>query len=382
MSKRKISRRQFLGDTAKSAAVIGLTPGLLLGCQTGSTNSGLSADAMDEALEAMVNLAPLTNHGPMAAEALVSLGHPEKVMGFVESYKRRFNAAYPNKIEPVTEKNWSAALGDGNRVADWTNFFRRELSENDWRPVLEKWANILAPGLAAAAAHGLLRTSHAVRSLSVKESALRKGELAEGLGYWAAYYQTLPEASNDRVEKMSPTEAIRQIPLLPDEKRTQNGSIMLSLQKIKDFSPFSKTIDLIDLNHRPEELITELTETFAGIYAKNVTPRNFITLIHAVTGTTCLRSLVPYLSAPTMRKMLRYGWQMAAGLYSISGRASVGDLSSPKDIKKEDLVDRAVASKEEHAIKFTEACLREHALNPKPIYLQAANDAIGRLQSF
>ena len=38
-----------------------------------------------------------------------------------------------------------------------------------------------APGLSAAAAHGLLRTGHAVRSLAVKETDLRLRELAQGL---------------------------------------------------------------------------------------------------------------------------------------------------------------------------------------------------------
>ena len=45
----------------------------------------------------------------------------------------------------------------------------------------------------------------------------------------------------------------------------------------------------------------------------------------------------------------------------------------------EDLVDRAVRSGNEHAIKLTEACLREHALEPNPIYLAAAADASARL---
>ena len=44
------------------------------------------------------------------------------------------------------------------------------------------------------------------------------------------------------------------------------------------------------------------------------------------------------------------------------------------DTSVEDLIDSAVATGDEHAIKFTEACLREHALNPKPVYLAAARD--------
>ncbi len=45
----------------------------------------------------------------------------------------------------------------------------------------------------------------------------------------------------------------------------------------------------------------------------------------------------------------------------------------------DELVDRAIANADEHAIKFTEACIHEYALNPKPVYLAAAAHAIERL---
>jgi hypothetical protein len=34
---------------------------------------------------------------------------------------------------------------------------------------------------------------------------------------------------------------------------------------------------------------------------------------------------------------------------------------------------------DEHSIKFTEACFREYALNPKPVYILAAADGVSRL---
>ena len=45
----------------------------------------------------------------------------------------------------------------------------------------------------------------------------------------------------------------------------------------------------------------------------------------------------------------------------------------------DELIDRALANADEHAIKFTEACIHEHALNPKPVYLAAAAHAIETL---
>src|SRR5262245_66219872 len=112
---------------------------------------------------------------------------------------------------------------------------------------------------------------------------------------------------------------------------------------------------------------------------KNVPPRNLIALIHTVTATTGLRSLLPYLWPATTQKVLRYGWQTAAALYSVFGVGSTKSLPESTEIRREDLIERAVDSHEEHAIKFTEACLREYSLNPKPVYLQAAQDALARI---
>ncbi len=62
----------------------------------------------------------------------------------------------------------------------------------------------------------------------------------------------------------------------------------------------------------------------------------------------------------------------------MQGSGSTNPPPAVKEIKRDDLIDRAVASQDEHAIKFTEACLREYALNPKPVYLPAARDAVER----
>jgi len=382
-------RRRFMSAAVSAAAVTCIPSSLWSADQAipgGAASISTNADAMEEALEMLAGLAPLTNHGPMAAEALVALGRAESVTAFVESYKKRFTISFPATYQPVTRADWRAALGDGRRVADWVNFFQQELKEAAWPQVLERWTAALAPGLAAAAAHGLIRTGHAVRSLAVKETDLRRRELAEGLGYWAAYYQPLPETAPEvsnaetvRAKGLKPAQAIRQVPLLPDEKRARGGSIMVGLRGLHDFPPFATAADLVETAGAAEKFLSELTETFATVYAQHVTPRNFITLIHSVTGATALRSLLPYLSPATTRKALRYGWQVSAALYSISAGGSANAAPAAKRIERDDLIDRAVALREEHAIKFTEACLREHALNPNPIYLRAAQDALGRL---
>ena len=55
---------------------------------------------------------------------------------------------------------------------------------------------------------------------------------------------------------------------------------------------------------------------------------------------------------------------------------------APEDaVDTADIVDQAVAARDEHAIKFTEACLREHAMHPDAIYIDAARDVVQRLRA-
>ena len=333
---RQVSRRRFMSQTLTAASVTLLPSSLLTGCQSTraiTTSTSSVADPMDRALELMANLGPFSNHGPMAAEALVALGREDKVLEFVAGYKQRFSLSYPEARQLITRENWRTALGDANRAADWTNFFRRELKETAWPKVLEQWSANLAQGCAAAAAHGLIRTAHAVRSLSVKETDLRRRELAEGLGYWAAYYQPLPETKHSDETSLKPAAAIEKVPLLPNELRRRGGSIMVALRGLDAFQPFAGVADLVQVPGNTDQFLSELTETFATSYLKNVNHRSLITLIHCVTGTAALRSLAPYLSAATTQKMLRYGWQVAAGLYSIGANGSGDNRPEATEIK-------------------------------------------------
>src|SRR6185295_14236026 len=99
----------------------------------------------------------LSNHGPMASEALVALGRSDAVIPWAERYKRRLQDR-PEPHKPISKADWREALGDSNRHADWVLFFNRELKENTWKSVLDLWADRLAPGFAAAATHGVIRS--------------------------------------------------------------------------------------------------------------------------------------------------------------------------------------------------------------------------------
>ena len=72
-------------------------------------------------------------------------------------------------------------------------------------------------------------------------------------------------------------------------------------------------------------------------------------------------------------------WQTAAAIYSAYARDRDQHWKGEGKISSEELVNRAINQRDEHAIKFTEVMVAEHALNPDPAYLGAAEEACKRL---
>jgi len=342
-------------------------------------------EAMEDALKLLAPTGPeyagrLANHGPMAAEALVELARPDAVVPWVEQYRKRLRD-HPGGTRPIDPKSWREALGENDRVGDWIVYFRREVEERPWKTMLADWIPRLSPGVVAAAFHGAIRTAHAVRSLEATETPARRRELAEGLGYWAATYNALPEASPPVKVPAGrrPSDAIASVPLLPPERRISYGNITDRLSPLDQFPPFASVADAVDSSGDPDAFLTNVTETFAGVYLASVPPGSVITFLHGVTGPTAVRTLLPYVSPEERRRLVRYTWQAAASFLSSSGGKTSPRISDEKLPSRDELADRALATDDEHAIKFTEACFREYARNPKPVYILAARDGVARL---
>jgi hypothetical protein len=340
---------------------------------------------IDDALDIFAGTGPeysggFSNHGPMAAEALIALGRADAMIRWVESYKRRLLPA-PRAGSPISQENWQQALGDMNRIGDWTAFFDRELAEAPWAQVLDIWVKRLAPGLVSATMHCLIRTAHAVRSLATHQNSQRLHELAEGLGYWGASYLVLPGGSVSHSGTKTATESIRLVKRLP-QPHELSGSITDGLARLNDFPEFDAVSGLVDTQGDASLFISDLTRTFGAVYLANAHDLvSTIIFVHGVTGPSAIRLLAPHLSSETSALALRYGWQAAAALYATFASAPMAeaDLFAAADGNTDDLIDRAVGTGDEHAIKFTEVCIREFKVAPNPIYIAAAWDAISRL---
>jgi hypothetical protein len=344
----------------------------------------MESDPLDDALTAFAATAPewggigLANHGPMAAEVLERLDRSGAIAGWALAYRGRLDDAPPPADRPLDEDEWPRALGDGARYPEWLAHFERELADRPVGAVVGEWVPRLAPGTVAAATHGLIRVAHGLRAVQAADTDPRRLEVAHGLAYWAARYQELPGPplliGHQRV-----AEALAGLPYLPEETPTEL-LITTQVAHVADVSDeFEQAVASLGFGGTGVDLLDALASGGARAYLRNADKGFAIALLHAITGPLALELVLPWLAAEDRDAALAYAWQAVAAIhvaYAVDRRPpDVGEDDPPAP---DDLVERAVASGDEHALKLTEAVLRSHARSGDPHLLWAAADASAR----
>jgi hypothetical protein len=365
------------------------------------------ADVLDDALDRLggygfVDGPGMAVHGPMGAEALACLGHDDDVASWVEAYKVRHD---PIPAPPAGERldldrdaaSWRPALGDPARLGDWRDGFRRLLAEAPWTDVLRAWLPRLFPGYGGAFTHGLIRTAHAVRLVELRPepSATALDELATALAYWAGTYRALPGDPELR-GSLPLADALATLPR-PTQPWTPVEAGMFS--RLDELDGLADAVARLAPPPSVDEGLSELTVTFARLAARrpDVVPMG---LVHAVTPVANTRTLLPYLDESHHRLVQGWLWRVDAAITAgfVPGPVARTDTNAPSPRPDDpasasppddptstsasppddpattptELVALAADHRDPHVVKFTAACLAEHALSPDPAYLQAA----------
>ena len=315
------------------------------------------------------------NHGPMVIEALSTMGREGVVLDWAQQYRPRLEGR-PVSRARILSSEWREALADMSRLRDWADLFDRELAESPWTEVLNRWLPRLAPGMVGGV-HGAIRTAHGIRSLGRQVTALRLHELAEGLAYWAAQYETLPRSEGPG--NLLPSQAIAQLEQLDLADRTGWIRFTDPIRKLSTLPSFAGAADLVDTDRDPSTIVADLARSFAAILITNNATVNPRALCHGLTAGAAPRMMWGHLSAEATEAALRYGWQTAAAFYSALVLESPAERIEAPTQTVDQIIDEALACPDEHAVKVTEACWREYALDPDPVYLVAAVSTIRRL---
>lgn len=342
-------------------------------------------EQLDEALSILHKFAPewndgLSNHGSIVAETMITLRRVDHIKPWVNNYVKRLSP-HPGIGNPFEGDQWKTELGNYDRFSDWLAFFRQQIQTRDWTAVLKDWIPILSPGLSGGGTHGLIRTAHCVRSLPNEVTSIKLNELAESLAYWAARYQAISNNWKDNKGDRLPSQVIGSLPLLSQEQR-EVYLISNGIAKVAADSDFDKAIQLVDLSMDPSYFISDCTSAMTLAYianADNSSKADLITWIHTITAPSAMRLLFPYVEEEDIPILLKSVWQAAAAIYSWKAENPMimdvpvyrGDL--------ETLIDRAIQTRDEHAIKLTEVAIREASLGYSPVYYTVADEVIKRI---
>ncbi|MER8046937.1 questin oxidase family protein [Streptomyces sp. NPDC094032] len=308
---------------------------------------------LDEALQRLHSAGPerlgrLTNHAPMAVEALAAHGRAGAVHRWLDRYASRLEE-FPVGVEPVTDDGWRVALGDPRRVADWIGYFGRAVAERPWREVLAVWWPRLLPGLYGGSTHPVIRVGHAVRTLLAGEgTAPRLAELAHGLGYWAARHRP--------VEGLAP---------LPGAERAADALDAVRPIAVRDggFPDRLARVDALPVwapgVTDPEEaraLLAELVRAATHRYATHGHGEETM-LVHAATAPNAVLRTLSALPRELWAPSLRAAWTASAAVTAMYAPDAPVAYTPPGSLTAEEVFERALAHGDEHVIKLTDTAL-------------------------
>ncbi|MEV5971714.1 questin oxidase family protein [Streptomyces sp. NPDC051921] len=316
---------------------------------TGTDTTG----ALDEALQRLhvsgpERLGRLTNHAPMAVEALASHGQGRAVHRWLDLYAPKLEE-FPAGVAPVTAANWREALGEPRRAADWIGHFGREIHERPWRDVLAEWWPRLLPGMYGGSTHPVIRVGHAVRTLLAGEvTGPRLTELAHGLGYWAARHRPvadlvpLPGADN-------PAAALDAVPPIAG----QDGGFPDRLARVTHLPVWAASVTDPDTAY---ERLAELVRAATHRYATHGHGEETM-LVHAATAPNAVLRTLPALPRALWVPSLRAAWTASAAVTAMYAPAEAVVPSSPDGVTPEEVFERALSHGDEHVVKLADTAL-------------------------
>jgi hypothetical protein len=309
---------------------------------SGSTASRSTASpALDEAFERLASSGfelpnGFVNHGPMACEALATLGCEDEIDGWARLFTRRggvgvtpvapADAATGDGPDDGVDAAWRSALGQYGLLPEWIGRFERAIEEDGWPVVVQVWVPRLMPGLSVALFHGAIRTAHAVRAVAAADTLPRRSELARALAYWAA-----------RFRPGQPVEAVGQTQT-PEEVR---GAVVRA----------------------------------AAQGARRYLARPTIINLHGITGAMAVELLVDHLPPAAVAAALAQVEAEHVALYR--GTSPVSEVPRVT-VEYGALAAVAAESHDPHQVKLVEACHRGVVRTGDPAFDAAAEVVVAR----
>lgn len=311
-----------------------------------------------------------TNHFPMAVIALAELGaDATRLQNFFAYWQEKFALA----AEPVSEKldaeNWLAHLAKREQFANLRAFFVEWLDKTASSQVLAEVFHVLPFAPATGAFHALIRLAYGIH-------AKHNGEIAAGLAYLVSAHLPLPAVQQQATQSIAtPEEGLALLSERLAGRQYTGPWITTKLREVAQDADFIDALPACPLT------ITDLAQLAHLAIAAYWQTKDF-TVLHMVTGLHAARIVLAQLPVAIAERMLEPLWSAFAAAYVSVGAPPLQShatllaqlrLQSPAQEENWQAVFAlAVASNNDHVIKFCYSSYQENLAYASPLYFAAA----------
>ena len=317
----------------------------------------------------------LCNHLPMALTALDQMGAtPAQLNDY-----RRTHVSWLEKLperEAAPNGAWPFRKADHAGFVDLQADFRQRIARDGWQPVLRATLPELAPGISAAAFHGLIRTAMGV-------SSKHDGEIAAGLAYWGAHWQRLgvrlgaPAEREPSADPVVLLERVGNDPRFAFDPKQALGLIDDALLAVGGLSGFGDVIDWLDVDRCS---VADIGRAGGVLYAAT----GDFTALHTVTAAHAALVLLPYVEGPKV--LLPWLWQGLVAAYIAIGRPALPEADAIEARRTAEtpawpeLLRSALAQDDEHAVKLCYSALSLGRVTGDRLFRWLAAREVGALK--
>jgi Questin oxidase-like len=317
----------------------------------------------------------LCNHLPMALIALDQMGATPAQLNDYRRTHVSWLEKLPERAAAPTGA-WPFRKADHAGFVDLQADFRQRIARGGWEAVLRATLPDLAPGLSAAAFHGLIRTAMGVTSK-------HDGEIAAGLAYWAAHWQRLgvalgaPSESEPSADPLQLLERLRNDERFAFDPKSAPGLIDDALLAVGTLSGFGDVIGWLD---PAAGTVGNIARAAAALYGAT----GDFTALHTVTAAQAVVALLPYVEEPKI--LLPWLWQGLAAAYIAIGRPALPDADVIANWRAmeapawAELMRSALAQDDEHAVKLCYSALSLGRLTGDRLFRWLAAREVGALK--
>jgi hypothetical protein len=312
----------------------------------------------------------LSNHLPMTLIALHGLGADSSVLAaHALRYAKRLEPQYRGDMQ-IDHARFERYLGDWSAHMSYREFFAKAIAQNGFEQTLAAWWPQLAPGIAAAGFHGLIRTAYGI-------DAKQALEQASGLAYLASAWT--PLIDNDSPIPAGFERAEVTLTRLREHfggRKIDAGLIMEELRLATEEPNFfsSLRIPLLDSAEMCAMLRHDISRIAVRIYLADPTFNS----LHLVTGTHALEIVLDKLPDAMHARTLAHYWVAFCAGYVGIGAPVPADIPTSGTVNWQPAIDVALNTPNDHTIKMVHTCRAQFARHGDAAYAAAALQVSGR----